>query len=430
MTAAPQPIFVDVTELVALDLRTGIQRVVRELVEHGVTGVTRARVVPVVAVGRRFHRLSEAGWRRIRAPGGGVGEKRITHERGASPLVRVVKRLAQAHAGLYNQLQRFHVRRMIRRRARGLYLPEPAAIGAGDTLVLLDSFWGGSATLAAARALRRTGTRVLLVVYDLIPLTHPQFCDHRLVRKFRPLMGQATAISDRVLTISQFCANSFTTAFPGTPATAFPLGHDLREEDAGATAGWPDGLWRGEGKVFVIVGSIEPRKGHQAVLDAFERRWARGEPDALLIIGKIGWQVEALMDRLDRHPEAGRRLFHVYDATDAMLREALGRADAGVIASFVEGFGLPLVEGLAAGLPMIASDIPVFREIAGENVVYFTPGDPAALDAAIDTLHRRHDELRAYAAAFAWPNWREAAQRFFSLVEMPADARSEGKKRS
>lgn len=419
-TSAPSEIFVDVTELVVLDLRTGIQRVVRELLEHGAEGAANVPVIPVVAVGRRFHQLSEAGWQRIKSSGAGVNEKRITHERGVSPLVRLVKRAAKVSAPIYNQLQRLHVQRMIRRRARGLYLPEPAAIGPGARLILLDSFWGGSSALAAARALRRTGVSVILVVYDLIPVTHPQFCDYRLVQKFRPLMAQAAAISERVLAISEFCADSFRSEFPHANIAAFPLGHDLREAGPTSSGTWPAGLWAGSDPVFVIVGSIEPRKGHQAVLDAFERRWARGERDKLLIIGKVGWKVDELMSRLDRHVEAGRRLFHVHNATDGMLKEALERASAGVIASYVEGFGLPLAESLAAGLPVLASDIAVFREIAGDCAIYFEAGNAAALDEAIDVLHSRYEEQVRRAKGFNWPGWREAATLFFAKVGAPA----------
>ena len=413
----PRQILIDVTELVVLDLRTGIQRVVRELIEHGADGAAHVPLVPVVAVGRQFHHLSEAGWQRIRSPGSGVNEKRITHERGVSPIVRTIKRLAKANAWVYNQMQRTYVRRLVRQRARGLYRDEPAAIAPDTTLVLLDSFWGGSSTLDAARALRRHGVEVVLVVYDLIPVSHPQFCDYRLVQKFRPMMAKAAAISDRALAISQSCADTFAAEFPQLPVTAFPLGHDLRNEGTTSSHAWPDALWEKNGAVFLIVGSVEPRKGHQTVLDAFERRWARGHSDKLLIIGKVGWQVEELMKRLDDHAERGRRLFHVHNATDAMLRQALDRADAGIIASYIEGFGLPLAESLAAGLPVLASDIPVFHEIAGSAALYFEAGNPVALDEAIDVLHSRFAEQPQRVREFHWPSWREAAVLFFAQVE-------------
>ena len=417
-TAGPGTIFLDVSEMVVLDLRTGIQRVVRELLEHGLRGATGLQVVPVIAVGRHFHPLSDAGWQRIRSAGSGVGERRITHERGVHGLVRLGKRIAKAHAGAYNFLQRLYVRRLIRRgRGRDFYRPEPVGIGPGSALVLADSFWGGSSTLSAARTAHEAGAHVVLMVHDLIPMSHPQFCDYRLVRKFEPLMRQAVEVSHSVLANSEFSATSFREVFPEIEATAFPLGHSPQDGDAGLPGTWPAALWDGDGRVFVIIGSIEPRKGHHAVLEAFERRWARGERDKLLIIGKVGWEVDELMQRIDHHPQAGRRLFHIHNANDAMLTEALDRADAGIIAAFVEGFGLPLVECLSAGLPVVASDIPVFHEIAGDSALYFTPGDAAALDRAIDHLHARYAGQAARARAFTWPDWRKAAEVFYAKVE-------------
>jgi alpha-1,2-rhamnosyltransferase len=423
--AASGTIFFDVTELLVLDLRTGIQRVVREMLEHGLRGAARAPIVPVVAAGGRFHGLSEAGWQRINSPGSGVNEKRITHERGVHPLVWLGKRLAKVHAGLYNELQRLYIARKIRRSARGLYLPEAANIGAGDKVVLLDSFWGGSSALRAARTARQAGARVVLAIHDLIPMSHPQFCDYRLVQKFEPLMTEAVQISDRVLANSEFTAAAVRERYPQVQATAFPLGHDPRHSDSAPANSWPEALWQGEDPVFVIIGSIEPRKGHRSVLDSFERRWARGERDKLLIIGKVGWEVDELMARIDGHKLAGTRLFHVHNAADAMLKEALDRATAGIVASYIEGFGLPLVECLAAGLPVVASDIPVFHEIAGECAIYFEPGDPISLDAAIDRLHGSIAEQVDRVRVFSWPNWREAAEIFFAKVEEPAHTGSQ-----
>ncbi len=426
-------ILFDVTELVVMDLRTGIQRVARELLEHGLAGAARGRVMPVIAVGGNFHPLSEAGWTRIRSPGAGACARVISHQRGVPLVVRLIKRASEGNPWLYNRLQRLYFGAVVRRRSRGLYLAAPVRPSAEHQLVLADSFWGGASTLKAAARAQAAGAEVSVVAYDLIPLSHPQYCDARLSEKFPSLMRRAMALSDRVLAISQDCEQEFCSRYPGTEVSAFRLGHDLRdasgeltnEPGSGPEGGltkdvgsrWPAELWSGEGRVFVIVGSIEPRKGHKTVLDAFERRWSRGEPDKLMIIGKVGWQVDELMERIDGHEQAGRRLFHTHDATDAMLAEALRRAHAGIIASYVEGFGLPLAEGMSAGLPMIASDITVFHEIAGDRALYFAPGDVASLDEAIDALHSGYAERRRAAAEFTWPTWSEAAAGFFAKVE-------------
>jgi len=411
-------ILVDVTETIGFDLRTGIQRVVRELLKHGIAGAASRPVIPVMAAGNRFHELSEAGWARLHSPGtGGAGGQRA--EQAQAGIMRLIKRVATMSPQLYDFLQRTYNNALFRRRAAAFRAPEPIRITPGDNILLADSFWGGTPTLKAAGRAKAQGARVSLVAYDLIPFTHPQFCDARLTENYRRLMRRAVALSDRVFAISNDCATAFRMQFPAADVSAFRLGHDIHLEKAEASVEpvWPEELWTGPGRVFVIVGSIEPRKGHCTVLDAFERRWARGEPDKLLIIGKVGWQVDDLIERIERHAEVDRRLFRIHNANDAMLKQALERSSAGIIASYIEGFGLPLAEGLSAGLPMVASDIAVFHEIAGERAVYFTPGDAAALDGALDLLHRRFAEKTRAAAEFTWPDWREAAEDFFARVE-------------
>jgi len=417
-------ILVDVSETVGFNLRTGIQRVVRELLAHGLAGAAPRPVVPVMASGRHFHELSEAGWARLHSAGGGGASGRASTNQSAlrARVVQAMKRAAQATPALYNRLQRTYNDALFERRSAALHKAEPIRIGPGDRILLADSFWGGAPTLKAAEQAKADGAQVTLIAYDLIPFSHPQFCDARLVANYQPLMSRAVALSGQVFAISEDCASAFRAQFPAARVSAFRLGHDISKSHARSTDefAWPTNLWAGPGRVFVIVGSIEPRKGHRVVLEAFERRWARGEPDKLLIIGKVGWQVDDLVARIDRHDQSGRRLFHLHNASDAMLKEALERAHAGIIASYIEGFGLPLAESLAAGLPMLASDIRVFHEIAAEAALYFAPGDPAALDEAVDLLHRRHAEMVRAAAEFVWPDWREAAEDFYAVVEKQA----------
>ena len=409
--------YVDVTELTGFQLRTGIQRVVRELVHHGVNGAVAGSLVPVIALGKRFHALNGAGVSAMDAVTRGQAERKITHDRDVSLSVRWGKRAIAFSPRAYNALQRLYVRRSMRGRSRGLYDLRPIEFAQDDILILLDSFWGGSSTLDAAERAKRAGVKIALVAYDLIPITHPQYCDARLVQKFGGLMQRAAAVSDVVLAISNSCGVAFNDAFPVANVTAFPLGHDVRHvETHQQSSDWPKGLWSGEHPVYLVVGSIEPRKAHEIVVDAFDRLWDGGAPYKLLIVGKVGWNVDALMHRLDVHPQAGKRLFVVHHATDAMLAEAIERAHAAIIASYVEGFGLPLVEALAAGLPVIASDIPVFREIAGDAARYFAPGRSAELADAVVAVADDAAHWHEKARRFLWPDWRQSARIFFGLA--------------
>ena len=127
----------------------------------------------------------------------------------------------------------------------------------------------------------------------------------------------------------------------------------------------------GDGKIFLMVGTIEPRKGHALVLDTFEQLWAQGSNDKLCIVGKPGWNMDTFMLRLRTHPEAGNRLLLLDHASDAVLQEAYRRSDALIQASAGEGFGLPLIEAGQHGKPVLCSDIPVFHEVGGDHALYF-----------------------------------------------------------
>ncbi|NJM10229.1 MAG: glycosyltransferase family 4 protein, partial [Bdellovibrionaceae bacterium] len=134
---------------------------------------------------------------------------------------------------------------------------------------------------------------------------------------------------------------------------------------------------------FLMVGTIEPRKGHVQVLEAFETLWAANHQINLVIVGKQGWMVEDLIERLRSHPEKNKRLFWLDDASDGMLQSLYQKAACLIAASYGEGFGLPLVEGAANKLPIMARDIPVFREVAGDHAYYFTAQSSEELAEAV-----------------------------------------------
>ncbi|MBC7656610.1 MAG: glycosyltransferase, partial [Frankiaceae bacterium] len=123
---------------------------------------------------------------------------------------------------------------------------------------------------------------------------------------------------------------------------------------------------------FLMVGTIEPRKGHIQALDAFELLWRDGLAASLVIVGKPGWLMDEFVARLELHPESGRRLHWFSKIDDATLLALYSNCAALLAASEAEGFGLPIVEAAGHGLPVIARDLPVFREVAGTHALYFS----------------------------------------------------------
>ncbi|MEZ0306583.1 MAG: glycosyltransferase family 4 protein [Ramlibacter sp.] len=296
---------------------------------------------------------------------------------------------------------------------------EPMVFRAGDRLVLADQSWNYPAWRAALAA-RTQGASVVLVVYDLIPLRRPEFCPPLFTRAFRHWLLHMLACSDAVVCISAatrddlagWCAQE-KIALP--PATHFRLGSDLPVAAAGAVRAGLAGFTAATAPFFAIVGTIEPRKNHVLLLAAFEQIWREGSPARLLVAGRPHAECSALVERLKGHPEQGRRLLTLFDASDAELARAYEACRALVFPSLAEGFGLPLVEARTRGCPVIASDLPALRELADQGVYLFRANDEGGL-AALLRAHTATDH-RPDAGTMPDFTWRQSADALRRVVD-------------
>ena len=419
-------IFVDVSETVSNQLKTGIQRVVREVVAHSeaVGEKLGLEVVPVVVKGKHFYRLTNLdplfNLPSLQTPSIKVG---LPVSR---PLImRVAKRTLKLVPFAYPlTLNLLHI---FRCKKKDLYCSQqPIHVRKCEVLLLLDSFWSGCNVLKVAAKIHKSGGSVCVVIYDVTPITYSQYHDAKLVTDFAKAFFTALKISDGVIAISNAVANEIRGVMAKkseeTPLTLpidyFHLGADFSEKlvhEALHSNHWPHALWEGAA-VLMMVGTIEPRKGHAFVLDAFEQRWSQGGAEKLLILGKVGWKTEALISRIINSPYYGIQLFMVNQATDIDLKEAYQRAYACIMASYAEGFGLPLIEALQQGVPVIASDIPVFKEIAGNDAEFFSLGDIASFNKAIDTLQRDYKATKAKLTNYKWLTWEESTEQLLRKV--------------
>lgn len=122
---------------------------------------------------------------------------------------------------------------------------------------------------------------------------------------------------------------------------------------------------------FLMVGTIEPRKGHLQSIKAFEALWNHGYDVTLIIVGKKGWMVEELCNYISTHQELDNKLFWLNGISDEYLNQIYKSCSCLLYPSEGEGFGLPLIEAAQYKIPIIARDILVFREVAGDNAFYF-----------------------------------------------------------
>ena len=367
--AEPRPptLYLDVTTLAVFDAGTGIQRVVREITRQlGTVHGLGARVEPV------------------RSTGGNVT-------------------LARAYG-------------------RRLYgLPDvpadilPASFAPGDVYICLDlnlhDIGGLVHTVAKVRA---GGGRAIVVIYDLLPVLQKSYFPEPVQHAFPLWLHAISSHCDGLLTISRTVADELLAWLKQHPPTRtrpldigwFHLGSDFNVAATHAAAsGRPE---------LLMVGTVEPRKGHTEALDAMEQVWKTGADAGLVIVGRGGWDTGALQARLRNHSEAGTRLRWIDHADDEQVSALYRRSGALLMASEGEGFGLPIVEAAHAGLPVIARDIPVFREICGDSAVYFEPGKLAvAIQHWLD-LHAQNKVPDP--AGILAITWAEASRRLAEIV--------------
>jgi len=253
-------------------------------------------------------------------------------------------------------------------------------------------------------------TPVVASIYDAIPLRNPEWASPSLRSLKNWLLRRSVSFADLVISISHAAVaeieehyrvprERIRVAPPGVSDEWFTSEPPTEFERAAARWGLKPGY-------FLFVGTLQPRKNITALLDAYERLPAHVRSERqLLIVGKYGWAMESLRQRLKALAPHGRILW-VDRIKLTTLRALYQNAGAFVFPSLAEGFGLPLVEALASGVTVAASNLPVLREVGGTLVSYFDPSDIDAIAHAMenaaaesigdDARHARRQWARQY----------------------------------
>lgn len=169
---------------------------------------------------------------------------------------------------------------------------------------------------------------------------------------------------------------------------------------------------------FVTCGTIEPRKNHLMLLHVWRELVRRDGATApkLVLIGSRGWENENAVDLLQRCPSIGDHVIEVTGLSTPGLKRLLDGARALLMPSFAEGYGLPVAEALAASVPVIASDIPVFRETGGGRITAVSPIDGEGWLETIRTLARSNRPKRLTIRAESEGNKATAGSNYFAEV--------------
>ena len=376
-------LLVDISELVQRDSRTGIQRVVRSVLKEWLKNPPNGFTVePVyVSVEKPYHYAR------------------------------------QFAAQFMGKSTKGHV-------------DEPITYMPGDIFFGLDlNHHAPRVHQAFLQSMCLAGVDVRFMVYDLLPVQFPHFWEpqhqvHLVVAEWMTVvakLGGAVCISKAVADdFAAWMQNSNLVRSRPFKLDWFHLGADT--DNSVPSKGLPDdanavlmAIQQRPG--FLMVGTLEPRKGHVQVLDAFEQLWGAGADINLVIVGKHGWMVESLMERMRGHHELGKRLFWLEGISDEYLEKVYAASTCLIAASYGEGFGLPLIEAAQHKLPIIARDIPVFREVAGEHAYYFQAATDQELVVALsdwltiyaESKHPRSDDM-------ALQTWKESAAQISQII--------------
>jgi glycosyltransferase involved in cell wall biosynthesis len=325
-----------------------------------------------------------------------------------------------SHLGIYKGPFHFHLQQVLQRRRRR---SGPVQATSNTILLLPDAYWGKRRVWPAVADARSKGATICSLVYDLIPITHPQFVGPKRSEKVRGYFDALLHHSDLVVTISQTVANELRRYVAETYDESSPICRDIRPFSLGAYFRIANGPVRDKVKElfcsrerspFIIVGSFDARKNHQQVLDAFDLLWKKSSSLQLCLIGRSGSHKSPLAQKIESHKEFGNRLFWFPDLSDLELQRAYQNTRGVIMPSIVEGFGLPIIESLWFGAPTLASDISIHREVGGDHCEYFPLGDVPTLTMRIEEMGHRSPNMHTK-SRFVPTTWDQSAQELLQL---------------
>lgn len=303
--------------------------------------------------------------------------------------------------------------------ARALALMRPRAISPpSSTRVLVQASPHHLHDAARTKAiLRREQARFICLIHDLIPIEYPEYARPDGAAQHVRRIKTVARLADGVIANSESTRRSFlpylAAADRDVPVVVAHLGVEVPAHTADQT----HPATADPRPYFVCVGTIEPRKNHLLLLNIW-RRLAETIADPadvprLLIIGRRGWENENILDMLERCPALKGHVEELDRLPDRAMYAVLAGARALLMPSFAEGFGMPVAEALAMGVPVICSDLPALREAGGDRPAYIDPLDGPGWIRAI----MAHAADRPTIRPGSVPDWPAHMRRVLALID-------------
>ena len=276
------------------------------------------------------------------------------------------------------------------------------------------------------QAVRDSGVKAYAVLTDMLPLQMPDYFEPKTVSAFAGHLNEILLSYDGILAGSKTVADDFwqyakahraeLKKLDGFRIGYFRLGMDRFLQNDGSVSFTIKTLFKGKRPIYLMVGTVDPRKGLDLVLQAFTHLWKNRIDSKLCIIGREGWMAELLVQQMKQHREFGRKLLFLDNADDAVLEYAYQHASALIEASAGEGLDLPIIEAKCYHLPILCSEIPVFHEIAGEHAIYFSREVASLVQCILDFQHSGKVGSAPNPDGIEFETWDDAANCVFSMI--------------
>lgn len=291
-------------------------------------------------------------------------------------------------------------------------------IGKGSTFFDLDAAWMCRVKRSyLLPILKEQGARIVAHIYDIISITHPQYCLQRGVYNFIDFIGAHLQYADEIIvnahaTVDELQKLAERVGVQLPSCHVVPLGADFGEkeivEEHQVSAGLATIV---KNRPYILmVGTIEPRKNHKLLLEAYEKSLKEMGYN-IIMAGYMGWDMEEFAEKLQKHPDYNSRIFHLEGLDDKSITYLYQNAKFLLFCSYMEGFGLPLIEAVMRGTPVLAADIPVLREVIGDYCMWFEQDNVEEL---CDKIAK--GEVREHRKEYQVTKWEESFHKIEEIL--------------
>lgn len=290
----------------------------------------------------------------------------------------------------------------------------------GSVFFDIDSVWNSRIRRSfVLPLLRDNGVKIAVFVHDIIPITHPQYCHQNTTFFFMDYIGAYLKYADIIITSTQTTLDAINDlseklGLPVKRGFVAPLGSDFKQQkNADEKVDGDVKKAVGKKKYALIVGTIEPRKNHEILLKAFDK--ALFDKNLCLVFaGRFGWNIDELKQKIENHPQLGKKFFHFSGANDATIDYLYKNAYLMLFPTFNEGFGLPLIESIERHTPVVASNCKVLQEIGTDFCDYFDPNNEDELAEIVSRYlddPSEYERIKAHLSDYVPFTWDMSADR-------------------